>query len=416
MVDSLKTRVTNLVTSLWSNWLWRVTLVYVATRIFSAVVFAIMLLLQPSAAGIWPQSGDHLNFIEFMNIWDADWYRKIYEYGFGPAQGYPKVLPLTADGLVSENAWAFMPAYPFLIRILTAVTTLPWAILAPAVSTIFGWVFSIFAYKLFARRFNEKVALWSLTLLLISAAAPILQTGYAESMGLALLAGALLLIIDRKYLLAIAPLTVLAFTRPGVLAMAAALAGLFVTRWWQARHRLVEFAFEERLRMAILGATTFALGFAWSQIVTWYTGVPEAYMKTELYWRLWISPGEKFIPFDGWLRAGGFYFGSFLGPTVVLALLGFIAMLMFTRSVRDLGLEMRWWAIGYILYLVAVFYPQSSTFRLFLPAFVLFGAFGRSTYYDKKWIKWGIVILSIATQVLWVGVTWHYEYPDFTPP
>jgi hypothetical protein len=235
-------------------------------------------------------------------------------------------------------------------------------------------------------------------------------------MGLALLAGSLLLIIDRKYLLAIAPLTVLAFTRPGVLAMAAALAGLFVTRWWQARHKLVEFAFEERLRMAILGVTTFGLGFAWSQIVTWYTGVPEAYMKTELYWRLWISPGEKFIPFDGWLRAGGFYFGSFLGPTVVLALLGFIAMLMFTRSVRDLGLEMRWWAIGYILYLVAVFYPQSSTFRLFLPAFVLFGAFGRSTYYDKKWIKWGIVILSIATQVLWVGITWHYEYPDFTPP
>ena len=374
------------------------------------------LLIQPSIAGYWPQAGDSPSFLEFLNIWDADWYRKIFEYGFGPAQGYPKVLPLTPDGLISENAWAFLPAYPFLIRILSAVTTLPWMILAPLVSTIFGWAFSVFTYQLFARRFNAKVSLWSLTLILISAASPILQTGYAESMGLALLAFSLLLITDKKYLWAILPLSLMAFTRPGVLAMAAALFGMFVVRFWQHRNKLIEFSWRERIEMSILGVITFGLGFAWSQISTWYTGVPEAYMKTELYWRLWISPGEKFVPFDGWLKAGGFYFGTFLGPTVVLALLGFVAMLMFTRSVRDLGLEMRMWAAGYLLYLVAVFYPQSSTFRLLLPAFVLFGAFGRSTFYDKKWIKWGIVILSLATQVMWIFVAWHFEHPDFTPP
>jgi hypothetical protein len=79
---------------------------------------------------------------------------------------------------------------------------------------------------------------------------------------------------------------------------------------------------------------------------------------------------------------------------------------MFTRSVRDLGLEMRSWAAGYLMYLVAVFYPQSSTFRLLLPGFVLFGAFGRATYYDKKWIKWGIVILSVLTRncLAWGGL------------
>ena len=416
MVDSLTTRAKSLAAYLWSNWLWRVTLVYLGTRLFTALVFAGALLIQPSIAGYWPQAGDSPSFLEFMNIWDADWYRKIYEYGFGPAQGYPKVLPLTPEGMVSENAWAFMPVWPFLIRLLTAVTTLPWVILAPVVATAFGWLFSVFTYRLFERRFNQKVALWSLFLLLISAAAPILQTGYAESMGLALLAGSLLLISERRYLLALAPLTVMAFTRPGVLAMAAALFGMFVVRWWQHSKKLVDFPLEERFRMSILGAATFGLGFAWSQIATWYTGVPEAYMKTELYWRLWISPDQKFVPFDGWLKAGGFYFGTFLGPTVVLALLGFVAILMFSKSVRDLGLEMRMWAVGYILYLVAVFYPQSSTFRLLLPAFVLFGAFGRSTYYDKKWIKWSIVAFLAVTQILWIFVAWHFEHPDFTPP
>jgi hypothetical protein len=52
-------------------------------------------------------------------------------------------------------------------------------------------------------------------------------------MALALLAFSLLLILDRRYLLAIAPLALMAFTRPGVLAMSAALAGLFITRWVQ---------------------------------------------------------------------------------------------------------------------------------------------------------------------------------------
>lgn len=412
MVDRLR----SIAQAMWSNWLWRVTLVYFGTRLFTLLLFALLMLIQPSISGYWPQAGPQPTLFEYLNIWDADWYRKIYEFGFGPAQGYPRVLPLTADGFVSENAWAFMPGFPFLVRLINAVTTVPWAILAPLVSTAFGWVFSVYAYRLFSRRFNANVSLWSLLLLLISAASPILQTGYAESMGLALLAIALWMIVERKYLLAIVPLGVMAFTRPGAIAMAAALGGIFVTRWWQSRRRGVEFAIDERIRMAILGCSTFILGLGWSQFSSWYTGVPETYLKTELYWRLWIIPGEKFVPFEGWLKAGGFYFGSFLGPTVVLALLGFVAMLMFTKSVRDLGLEMRWWAVGYLLYLVAVFYPQSSTFRLLLPAFVLFGAFGRSTYYDKKWIKWSIVVVSILTQILWLAVAWRFEHPDFTPP
>ena len=127
--SSLRKRANALAASLWSNWLWRVTLVYLGTRLLSGLIFVAALLIQPSVAGYWPQSGDSISFMEFMNIWDADWYRKIYDFGFGPAQGYPKILPLTPEGLVSENAWAFLPAYPFLIRILTAVTTLPWLIL-----------------------------------------------------------------------------------------------------------------------------------------------------------------------------------------------------------------------------------------------------------------------------------------------
>jgi hypothetical protein len=89
------------------------------TRIFTTILFLLLILIQPSFAGYWPQTGDQPNLFEYLNIWDADWYRKIYQFGFGPGQGYPRVLPLTPDGFVSENAWAFLPAYAFLIRLIT---------------------------------------------------------------------------------------------------------------------------------------------------------------------------------------------------------------------------------------------------------------------------------------------------------
>ena len=46
---------------------------------------------------------------------------------------------------------------------------------------------------------------------------------------------------------------------------------------------------------------------------------------------------------------------------------------MFTPAVKRLGVDLRFWVASYALYLLAVFFPQSSTFRLLMPMFPLLG-------------------------------------------
>ena len=41
---------------------------------------------------------------------------------------------------------------------------------------------------------------------------------------------------------------------------------------------------------------------------------------------------------------------------------------------RRLGVDLRFWMLSYSLYLLAVFFPQSSTFRLLMPLSPLLGA------------------------------------------
>jgi hypothetical protein len=49
-------------------------------------------------------------------------------------------------------------------------------------------------------------------------------------------------------------------------------------------------------------------------------------------------------------------------------------VIAFEPHVRRLGPEMRLWSASYVLYLLVVFFPQSSIFRLLLPLAPLYGA------------------------------------------
>ena len=65
------------------------------------------------AAGERPHGRRMPGTLQFATIWDGQWYWVIN------AGGYPSEIPRTDDGHAQENAWAFMPAYPFLLRLFT---------------------------------------------------------------------------------------------------------------------------------------------------------------------------------------------------------------------------------------------------------------------------------------------------------
>jgi hypothetical protein len=100
---------------------------------------------------------------------------------------------------------------------------------------------------------------------------------------------------------------------------------------------------------------------------------------------------------------------------VVLVVL-LAAGVLFLPSVKALGNELRLWIAAYFLYLFLVFNPQSSTWRILMPAFPLMAALAFATRKSRPWVRWGIAAALIVSQFVWLSICWVYVNPDYTPP
>lgn len=387
----------NRLSRLRSNWWLPIIGIYASARIVSAILLLIMASIQEENYWTAAQPG----YFDFLNIWDVEWYHKIY------SNGYPVILPHNNDGSVGQNSWAFYPAFPFLVRALNFVTTIDWVYLAPIVATVIGFFFILMVYRLLLLRQNEKVARWAVVLISFSMASPILQIGYAESMSLFLFAAALYCYLTEKWWRLAAALVLLSVTRPGLIAFVLFFLGMFVYHFYKSR----------RLRVIDIGfaALSGLLGVAWIGIAWLVTGIPDAYIKTELAWRAGITGSSHLVPFSPWFVAARFDIGPW-GDLLIAALMVFMALAMYFPSVRALGGELRIWVGAYMLYLFAVFFPQSSTPRILFPAFPLLAAIAIASSSFGRLGKGLILAATIIGQVGWLLICWKYTAPDYTPP
>ena len=231
MVDRLKTR-----------WWFAPVAIFLATRFVTTTIFLIAAYLQDD--NYWTPA--HPDYFSFLSFWDVEWYGRIFK------DGYPAVLPIDSNGSVQQNSWAFLPLFPMLVKL----TLLPWEIGAPLLATVFAFLFALVAHRLFVRVLGSgSKANWALVFVLTCASSPVLQTGYAEALGLLCIALALLTYLKRQHWLVAAALAVLAFSRPGVLAFAAMFGIIFLIR-------LIKRDPEGRLQLFLLGAWATLLGFA----------------------------------------------------------------------------------------------------------------------------------------------------------
>jgi hypothetical protein len=397
----------NRVQELWrSKWWLPIVSIFAASRITSFILFLGMAQIQEDNYWTKAQPG----YFDFLNIWDAEWYERIF------TGGYPTTLPTNEDGSVQQNAWAFMPVFPFLLRGLNFLTGIEFKFLAPIVATIFGFAFVLMAYRLLVLRITTSQARWAIALISFSMAAPILQVGYAESLALFLISSALYLFATRRDALLVLVLALLSVTRPGLLAFALMFALLFVYRFYRERKHGETFDLRERIRLFALTGVSGVLGFAWLIIAAIATGRPDAYLKTELAWRAGYTDSTELEPFTGWFISGAFHLGSGIGELAVLGLVAFAVWALATQSVKALGPELRFFTISYLVYLFAVFFPQSSTPRLLFGAFGLLAGFAVASAAWSKPARAAILVLSVLGQVVWLLVCWKYTAPDFTPP
>src|SRR5690606_18020529 len=148
---------------------------------------------------------------------------------------------------------------------------------------------------------------------------------------------------------------------------------LHVGHRWFTRKR-DPFPPPERWASAGLAIFSGVMGLAWLLIAWAVTGSMTAYTDTELAWRAPYIGYQELVPFAAWPQGAEFWLGPVLGPvTLGIVAVGFI-LFMLTPWVRRLGFDLNAWVVSYVLYLAAVFFPQSSTFRLLMPVFPLLGA------------------------------------------
>lgn len=382
-------------------WWGRVLLIWALSR----VVTTSLVLILASVQGPNPWTGADPSYVDFANMWDGRWYNIV------AVAGYPSVLPVTAAGQIGENAWAFMPAFPFLVRLLMIVSGLGWAPVAVFVSLAFSLATALLVYRLMLRVLPASTAMFSVVLFCVAPLSPLLQFGYAESMYLFFLTLALLLLLERRYALLFPVIAVMALTRPSGLAFALALGLHVIYRF--VKRRTDPFTLRAGLLASSVAVFSGVMGLLWP-IAAWaVTGSMMAYTDTELAWRSVYIGYQELIPFSAWFQSGVWWLGMPFGIIAVVALILAFTLAMFSPPVRRLGVDLRIWVASYGLYLLAVFFPQSSTFRLLMPMFPLVGALAqpRNLAY-----RIALILLGILGQWGWLLLCWGVDGADWTPP
>jgi hypothetical protein len=403
----------------WPWWL-QVGGLFVAARLVSACIFMAAALHQ--GVNPWfPAKPDYWNFI---NIWDARW------YGEALRNGYPTALPTDEAGNVQENAWAFYPLFPLLGRALTGLSGIAPAASLTVIAMLSGLAASLVVYRLFRLKATHRTALWGALFFSTFPVAAVLQVPYAESLNLLLLAGALLLVVRRRYLRAIPVVLLMCLSRPTGVPFAA-MAGLLVlsrvyphlaarfrgrsaldvqhgqhgpARGQQSPHELWS--------LAGLAAASGVGALLWPAIAWATTGDLQAYTKTETVWR-----GHDLVPFRPWFDTGVQLFGPVLGLLAPFIFVAAFVLLMMSRPVAALGTELRLWCVCYVGYLLVFLHPQTSTFRMLLPLFPL--ALSAALVSRSRAYRGTVIIMFLLLQIVWVVWLWAWaELPgggDYPP-
>lgn len=371
-----------------------VALWYVAARVVTTAMF----LGASALSGPKSRLGEHPTLRRYLTAYDATWYRLTAEHG------YPTTLPLTPDGTVAANPWAFLPVYPYLAKLVGAPFH-SWAVGGIAVSVIAGYLTALVLHRIWRMKLDPSASMWAVVFFVSGPLAALFQIAYAESLGELWLVLILWSVLRRRYGWSYLLIPLFGFTRPGALPVALFL-GLYGI-WRLLNRRTEALRAVEAAHIAVLAVWAAVIGFAWQIIAGRVTGDGNAYLETELAWRRHWQPGasDAFAPFQGFVQGIAFWCSKHHVPVaaglaaLLVGVLAAAALLLFEPHVRRLGVELRLWTASYLLYLLAVFFPQSSVFRLLFPTAPIWGAAAAPR--SRLW-RFGVLLVCLLGQWWWI--------------
>lgn len=315
---------------------------YVATRVAVLVAFALAAAV-PGAKGLAAQLGGY----------DGYWYRRIAEHG------YPSTVPLDAAGHAQQNALAFFPLQPAVLRGVHALGP-PYVAAAQVVDLLAGGAAAVLVLLVLLRCVPAEVARATVLLWCFWPAAYVLSMSYSEPLFTALAAGCLLALLRQRWAAAGVLALLASATRPTglVLALVCLVGAIAATR------RAGRWRPWTSVALAPWGAV------AYLAYVVVHTGSLSAYTRTQREgWRTSLDGGANTVRQS--LRAL-LHPGARPQDLAVVAFLAVVAVLA-VLLVRDRPPAV---LLAYTLGLLALAVTggsgtYSSIPRLLLPAFPL---------------------------------------------
>ena len=350
-----------------ARWYLLPAAIALASRVYSVLL---LFLLGHQGAALPLLVGDDSPFV----AWDGQWYLHIAEFGY-------HATPLQNIEGISHFDFAFFPAWPLLIRLVSLGGLLPMAGTAVVVANVLFVTAAVVLYRLFADRFDGRTAIGGVLLFAFNPAAYVFSMAYSESL-FVLLVGLFFVYDTRRRGPVAAGLATL--TRLTGLAIGVSQVVMLAIR-------------RDGRRIRLLTCVAVALAFAgWWAYIWLLTGNPTGWLDGSPSWNVVAGPAAvlralRREPFQAllWL--------SFVGVMVI----GSALLLRKQTDLSTFGLA----AIA----LSVVGAPTQSMPR---HAMVAIGAFAALALYLGP--RWSVLLTAVfaAAQVLFVefafGVQLHH--------
>lgn len=158
-----------------------------------------------------------LTFVQALAGWDGGWYLAVARHG------YPGEVPL-ADGEALQSTLGFFPLFPAVVRLVVAVTGIPYRPAGLLLSTAFGAGAAVLCWLLARRLSGPDAADRGVALLCFFPGALVLSMAYSEALLLLLAIGCLIALLRERWLVAGALAALATAARPNGVALVAACA------------------------------------------------------------------------------------------------------------------------------------------------------------------------------------------------
>lgn len=383
----------------WGRGTWVPLLVFLASRLLDAIILTVagqrqIALPDPAlqrATAVDHATAANPGYLELLSNWDGQWYQFLATHGYR--------LPGSDAGNAGDlrNSWAFPPGFPMTVRVLMEATGLSFAASVTLVNIVAGATGMVILYRMVHRTAGAFAAAAIVLLTCLSPTALLFQVAYSESLALALLCAALLLVHRRRYGWAVVVVIALSLTRVITAPLAVVVAAHAWSRWRSdpaSRPRVGEGVALATLAVSSL-AGTFLWGLVAGAIVGDDTGATSRPKALATSGRLgWFLELDRDV--------------GIMGPILLACLLTALFLASRTDKIRSLGVELRTWLWCYPLYLFTVIPITSGLIRYLLlcvPLPLLFVLLPvRSRVRPRHVVSLAVVCLgSVGAQVWWIS-------------